>query len=160
MSKEISFSVNGDAVSVNTVPERSLLETLREDLGLTGVKYGCGEGACRSCTVLVDGRPKSSCQMTVDEASGKSLVTIEGLQSEDGTLHPIQKAFVEESALQCGYCVPGMILTAKALLDTNANPSEEQINEFMNGNLCRCTNYPYIVNAIRSAASTIGGSGA
>jgi aerobic-type carbon monoxide dehydrogenase small subunit (CoxS/CutS family) len=139
---------------VRTEPERPLLEVLREDLGLTGTKYGCGEGQCRACTVLLDGKPVSSCVTPVRLAAGKKIVTIEGLAA-NGQLHRVQRAFVEEGAMQCGYCVPGMILTAVTLLERNPRPSEAQIIEGLNGNLCRCCGYPRIVAAVRRAA---GGS--
>ena len=155
MADAIQFTINGRVESLNVDPDRSLLEVIREDLGLTGTKYGCGEGACRSCTVLIDGRPRTTCEMKVSEAAGKSLKTIEGLPPNDTELHPVQQAFIDESAMQCGFCVPGMILTATALLENYPNPSEAQIVEFMNGNICRCTNYPYILNAIKRAAAEL-----
>jgi aerobic-type carbon monoxide dehydrogenase small subunit (CoxS/CutS family) len=147
----IRFTVNGKARSVATEPERSLLEVLREDLGLTGTKYGCGEGQCRSCTVLMDGRPVVSCVTPVRAAEGKKIVTIEGLAA-NGKLHPVQQAFLDEGALQCGYCTPGMILTAAALLERTPRPTDAQIVEGMDGNLCRCNGYPRIVAAVRRAA--------
>lgn len=139
------------ARTVETPAERSLLEVLREDLGLTGAKYGCGEGQCRACTVLVDGQPVLSCLTAVGAAAGKKVVTIEGLAAGD-RLHPVQEAFVAEGAMQCGYCVPGLILTAAALLDRNPRPTEAQILDGLNGNLCRCCGYPRIVAAVRRAA--------
>ncbi len=150
---EFRFTVNGKARRVESDPDRSLLEALREDLGLTGVKYGCGEGQCRACTVLLDGRPVTSCLTPVRAAAGKKILTIEGLAS-NGKLHPVQQAFADEGAMQCGYCIPGMILTAVALLERNARPSEAQIIEGMNGNLCRCCGYPRILAAVRRAAGT------
>jgi aerobic-type carbon monoxide dehydrogenase small subunit (CoxS/CutS family) len=147
----IGFIVNGVTQSVDTEPQRTLLDVLREDLDLTGTKYGCGEGSCRSCAVLVDGRPLASCQVPIGKVEGKNVVTIEGLENGD-ELHPVQAAFIAEGAMQCGYCVPGMIVTAVALLQNNPAPSRDQIVEFMDGNLCRCCNYPNIVNAIESAA--------
>lgn len=150
----LSFTVNGEARSVETDPDRPLLDVLREDLGLTGAKFGCGEGQCRSCVVLIDGRPVTTCTTAASSAQGKKLVTIEGL-AEGGTLHPIQQAFIDEDAMQCGYCVPGMILTAAALLDTNPNPTDAEISTWMNGNLCRCCGYPSIVKAIRRAAGQL-----
>ncbi len=153
----IEFTVNGLKQSVETDTDRSLLEVLREDLELTGTKFGCGEGSCRACTVLVDGRPLASCQVPVSKADGKDLVTIEGLAQGD-TLHPVQEAFIAEQAMQCGYCVPGMILTAVALLRVNPNPTREQIVEFMDGNLCRCCNYANIVNAIETASKMMQGA--
>lgn len=155
MAESIQFTINGKVETLTVDPERPLLEVIREDLGLTGTKYGCGEGACRSCTVLIDGRPRTTCEMTVAQAAGKSLQTIEGLAPSERELHPVQQAFIDESAMQCGYCVPGMIMTAVALLENNPRPSDDQINEFMNGNICRCTNYPYIVNAIKRAAAEL-----
>lgn len=153
MSESIRFTINGRVETLEVEPDRPLLEVIREELGLTGTKYGCGEGACRSCTILIDGRPQTTCEMPVSEAAGKTLKTIEGLQPAESELHPLQESFITESAMQCGYCVPGMILSAAALLEINPNPTDNEINEFMNGNLCRCTNYPYIVNAIKRAAT-------
>lgn len=146
-----TFVVNRQSKTVTTEPERRLLDVLREDLDLTGAKYGCGEGSCRACTVLVDGRPVPSCQLPISKVEGKNVTTIEGL-AEGDTLHPIQAAFIAESAMQCGYCVPGMILMTSALLKSNAHPTRDQIVEFMNGNLCRCCNYPNILRAIERAA--------
>jgi len=143
---------------VQTDPDRPLLDVLREDLDLTGTKYGCGEGECRTCTVLLDGRAVPSCRTPVRLAEGKRITTIEGLASED-TLHPVQQAFVEENAMQCGYCIPGMILTATALLAENSHPSEADIHNAMNGNLCRCCGYSRIVTAIQRAADSRESSG-
>ncbi|MBI3696738.1 MAG: (2Fe-2S)-binding protein [Acidobacteria bacterium] len=151
MSTTFRFTINGKARSVQTDAERPLLEVLREDLGLTGVKYGCGEGQCRACTVLLDGKPVTSCLTPVSAAAGKKVVTIEGLAAGD-RLHALQQAFVDEGAMQCGYCVPGMILTAAALLERNPRPTETQIIDAMNGNLCRCCGYPRILAAVRRAA--------
>jgi len=147
----VRFTVNGKAHTVETEAERPLLEVLREDLGLTGTKYGCGEGQCRACTVLLDGRPITPCITPVRAAAGKKVVTIEGLAA-NGKLDRVRQAFVEEGAMQCGYCIPGMILTAVALLERNPRPSESQIIEGMNGNLCRCSGYPRILAAVRRAA--------
>jgi aerobic-type carbon monoxide dehydrogenase small subunit (CoxS/CutS family) len=147
----IRFTVNGKARSVETEAERPLLDVLREDLGLTGVKYGCGEGQCRACVVLMDGRPTISCVMPVRAAEGKRIVTIEGLAA-GGKLHPVQQAFVEEGAMQCGYCTPGMILSAVALLERTPRPTDAQIIEAMNGHLCRCNGYAGIIAAVRRAA--------
>lgn len=152
------MTVNGDVRTVTTDPERPLLDVLREDLGLTGTKYGCGEGECRACTVLLDGRPVTSCNTPVQKADGKRIVTIEGL-AENGALHPVQQAILDEDAMQCGYCVPGMVLTAVALLDTNPDPSDAEIVEWMNGNVCRCCGYPKIVAAIRRAAKQRSSAG-
>ncbi|GMV95468.1 MAG: oxidoreductase [Candidatus Hydrogenedentota bacterium] len=150
----ITFTLNGAAQTVETDPERLLLEVLREDLDLTGTKYGCGEGSCRSCTVLVDGRPLASCQVPIAKVEGKDLITIEGLAKGE-TLHPVQEAFIAEGAMQCGYCVPGMILTAVALLEHNPKPTRGEIVEFMDGNLCRCCNYVNIVNAVEAASKSM-----
>jgi aerobic-type carbon monoxide dehydrogenase small subunit (CoxS/CutS family) len=148
----LELKINGASRTVTTDPQRPLLDVLREDLGLTGTKYGCGEGQCRACTVLIDGRPEMSCLMPVSRAAGRNVVTIEGLAAGEA-LHPVQQAFLDEGAMQCGYCVPGMILTAVALLGTNSNPSTEQIVAAMNGNLCRCCGYPKIIAAVRRAAT-------
>lgn len=150
----ITFTLNGADQTVETDPERPLLEVLREDLDLTGTKYGCGEGSCRSCTVLVDGRPLASCQVPIAKVEGKDLITIEGLAKGE-TLHPVQEAFIAEGAMQCGYCVPGMILTAVALLEHNPKPTRGEIVEFMDGNLCRCCNYVNIVNAVEAASKSM-----
>lgn len=127
------------------------MDVLREELDLTGTKYGCGEGSCRACTVLVDGRPVASCQLAIAKVQGKEVTTIEGLAAGD-KLHAVQEAFVAENAMQCGYCTPGMVLTAVALLRTNPKPTRAQIVEWMNGNLCRCNNYSNILRAIERAA--------
>ena len=152
------FTVNGQARVVETAAERPLLEVLREDLGLTGTKYGCGEGQCRACTVLLDARPIVSCRTPVRSVAGKSITTIEGLAT-GSRLHRVQQAFLDEGAMQCGYCVPGMILRTVALLDKNANPSEQHIHEALDGNLCRCCGYPRITAAIRRAAESGAASG-
>ena len=151
---EAKFTVNGKPVSVTTDPNRSVLEILREDLQLTGTKYGCGEGACGACTVLVDGKPKFSCSTLLSEIVGKKIVTIEGLASGE-TLHPVQQAFLDEGAYQCGYCTAGMIMGAVALLEKNRKPSDEQIARGMNGHICRCGTYPKIVAAVRKAAEAM-----
>ena len=147
----IRFTVNGKAQNLETEGDRPLLEVLREDLGLTGTKYGCGEGQCRACTVLLDGRAVTSCRMPVSSVAGKKIVTIEGL-AQNGELHRVQQAFVDAQAMQCGYCVPGMVLTAVALLERNPKPTEAQIVDGMNGNLCRCCGYPNLVAAVKKAA--------
>lgn len=151
MNESLSMIVNGKQRTVTTDPARPLLEVLREEFRLTGAKYGCGEGSCRACTVLLDGKPVASCMTRVSEAKDKRIVTIEGLSNGDA-LHPVQQAFLAEGAMQCGYCVPGMILTAAALLKKNPNATERQIVEGMNGNLCRCCGFPSIVAAIHNAA--------
>ena len=152
MAVAIRLTVNGEQHEVRTDPERPLLDVLREDLKLTGTKYGCGEGQCRACTVLLDGKPVTSCRTPATNADGKTIVTIEGLAA-NGDLHPVQEAFLEKQAMQCGYCVPGMILTTVGLLEQNPHPSEEEIIEWMNGNLCRCCAYPNILLAVRQAAA-------
>ena len=148
---ETKFTVNGKDIALKTDPDRSVLEVLREDLQLTGTKYGCGEGACGACTVLVDGKPKFSCSTLVSEIAGKKITTIEGLM-KDGHLHPIQQAFLDQESFQCGYCTAGMIMAATALLDRVKKPSDEEIVKAMNGHICRCGTYPRIVAAIHKAA--------
>ena len=151
MKSKIEFRLNGRQQTINSEEQRSLLEVLREDLRLTGTKYGCGEGQCRACTVLIDDRPAQSCLTPVGSVRGRTIETIEGL-AQEGRLHLVQEAFVEESAMQCGYCVPGMIMSAVGLLRNNADPSENQIADAMNGNICRCCGYPNILKAVRRAA--------
>jgi len=148
---DVTMTVNGVQRTVSTDPERPLLDVLREDLHLTGTKYGCGEGRCGACTVLMDGKRTLACVTPVSLANRKAITTIEGLAKGD-TLHPVQEAFLEEGAIQCGYCTSGMILTAAALLQENPNPTDEQIVTGMNGNICRCNGYVKIVNAVRKAA--------
>ena len=151
MDVTLKLKINGSVRTVETDGERSLLDVLREGLRLSGTKYGCGEGQCRACTVLIDGRPVTSCRLPASNVGGKEIVTIEGLAQGD-VLHPVQEAFLQEGAMQCGYCVPGMILTATGLLATHPNPTEDQITQWMNGNLCRCCGYPRIIAAVRRAA--------
>ena len=154
MSVTVRFKVNGTLRSVTTDPERRLLDVLREELQLTGTKYGCGEGQCGACLVYLDGEPARSCLLPVKAADGKSVTTIEGLaRGED--LHPVQEAFLEEGALQCGYCTSGMILAAAALLKDKPNPADEEILAGMNGHLCRCNGYVKIVKAVRRAAAAM-----
>jgi aerobic-type carbon monoxide dehydrogenase small subunit (CoxS/CutS family) len=138
---------------VETDTRRSLLEVLREDLELTGAKYGCGEGQCRACSVLLDGQPVSSCLVRISDVKGHSVETIEGL-TDSGRLHPIHEAFMKEGAMQCGYCVPGMIVNTAGLLRRNPSPSEPEIVEALNGNLCRCCGYVNIVKAVKRAAQS------
>jgi aerobic-type carbon monoxide dehydrogenase small subunit (CoxS/CutS family) len=153
------LNVNGRSHSVEVESDRTLLGVLRDDLGLTGAKYGCGEAQCGACTVLVDGMMTRSCVTRVGTLEGKQIVTIEGLE-KDGKLHPLQEAFLEADALQCGYCTSGMIMSAMALLKRTPNPTEEETVRFMNGNVCRCGTYPRIVNAIRIASTKMkGGAG-
>src|SRR5208283_2490486 len=150
---KVTLRVNGETYDLLTYPHRTLLEVLREDLQFTGAKESCGEGACGSCTVLVDGLPVRSCLLLALEAEGRDITTIEGLAT-GGKLHPIQEAFVEHHAIQCGVCTPGMILTAKALLDETPEPTEEEIRGALAGNICRCTGYAKIVEAIKAVAAT------
>jgi carbon-monoxide dehydrogenase small subunit len=149
---QLKFQLNGKAVEVECEAEETLAEVLRERLNLTGTKLSCEVQVCGACTVLLDGLPVSSCTLLAYEARGKNVVTIEGLAQPDGTLHPIQQAFLDEFAFQCGFCTPGMILTAKALLDENPKPSREEIVHYMDGNICRCTGYVSIVAAIQRTA--------
>jgi carbon-monoxide dehydrogenase small subunit len=149
--RAITLSVNKEIIDVMANPNRTLLEVLRDDLHLTGTKESCGEGVCGSCTVLVDGAPVRSCLTLVVVLEGKEITTIEGLNDGE-KLHPIQEAFVNHHAIQCGFCSPGMILTAYALLKENPNPSDEEIKRAISGNVCRCTGYAKIVEAIKSLA--------
>jgi len=152
LKRLIELKVNGESYDVAVEPRRTLLEVLREQLGLTGTKEGCDAGDCGTCTVLLDGKPVPSCLVLAIDAQGKDIVTIEGLAS-GSELHPIQKAFVDYGAIQCGFCSPGVILTAKALLDSNPNPSEAEVRKAISGNLCRCTGYVKIIEAIMVAAA-------
>jgi carbon-monoxide dehydrogenase small subunit len=151
VTSTLELHVNGQVHAVAAHPAERLLDVLRERLGLTGTKEGCGTGQCGACTILLDGRPVASCMMFVADAVGHELLTIEGL-SPDGKLHPLQAAFVEHGAVQCGFCTPGMILAAKALLDRNPRPTDEEIDYALAGNLCRCTGYQKIREAIQSVA--------
>jgi aerobic-type carbon monoxide dehydrogenase small subunit (CoxS/CutS family) len=157
MEATIEFKLNGKPVSMTVDGGRMLLWVLRCDLNLTGSKYGCGEGHCGSCTVLVDGTPVRSCQTPVADVQGKEVLTIEGLAGEDGTLHPLQKAFMEHDALQCGFCTPGMILRAVNLLQNNPQPSRTEIIQHMDQSFCRCGSHTRIVQAIESAARQMSG---
>jgi len=156
MEKNIRFNLNGKVVNVTSSPDRMLLWILRSDLEHSGAKYSCGEGFCGACTVLVNEKPVLSCQFPVQSVEGKEVLTIEGLQ-KNGELHPLQKAFMQHNALQCGYCTPGMILTAYAMLLKNPRPSAKDIVDTMEGNLCRCGIYNRIIQAIQSAARTMRG---
>jgi aerobic-type carbon monoxide dehydrogenase small subunit (CoxS/CutS family) len=155
MAEPIRFRVNDRATSLPVDPDRTLLWLLRTELGLTGAKYGCGAGLCGACTVLVDGEAVRSCTYPARRIEGRSVTTIEGL-AVGGRLHPLQEAFAAHDALQCGYCTPGMILTAHALLARNARPTRDEIIEFMDANLCRCGSYQRIVQAIEAAAAAGG----
>ncbi|MEW5724544.1 MAG: (2Fe-2S)-binding protein [Thermodesulfobacteriota bacterium] len=154
----IKLTVNGRAEELLAAPNQTLTGLLREDLGLTGVKHGCGVGDCGCCTVLLDGEPVNSCLVLAAQADGREVTTIEGLADGD-KLHPLQQAFVEKGAIQCGFCTPGMILSAKALLDKKKRPSETEIRTALSGNLCRCTGYQKIVEAVEEAARKQGGRG-
>ena len=156
VDKTVSFDLNGKNVSFNVDDNRSLLWVLRTDLGLTGTKFGCGEGWCRVCNVLVDGKVRASCQTSVKEAAGRRVVTIEGL-SKDGKLHPLQEAFIRHDAVQCGFCTPGMIIRAAGLLAENPEPTRREIVEGMEENLCRCGAHVRIVEAIETAARELKG---
>jgi carbon-monoxide dehydrogenase small subunit len=152
MAREISFVFNGNNLKMMVEDHWTLLYLIREELGYTGTKEGCGSGECGACTVIVDGNAVNSCLYLAAEVDGKGLFTIEGLAASDGTLHPIQQAFVENGGIQCGFCSPGMIMSAKALLDENPNATEEEIKEAITGNLCRCTGYVQIIDSIKSAS--------
>jgi aerobic-type carbon monoxide dehydrogenase small subunit (CoxS/CutS family) len=154
MPNPIEIEVNGKRYPIHYDPETPLLYVLRDDLGLTGSKYGCGEGQCGSCTVLIAGQPRRSCQIPVSAAVGKSVTTIEGLE-KDARLHPVQQAFIDAGAFQCAYCTPGMIMSSVGLLQTNSNPSSEEIAQFLQGNICRCGTQPRIVAAVHQAAKTM-----
>ncbi len=151
MRQLIKLKVNGVEEEISIEPWWSLARVLREELRLTGVKVGCDEGMCGSCTVLVDGKAVKSCLYLATKAKGREILTIEGLRGKNGELHPLQEAFIEHFAVQCGYCTPGMILAAKALLDENSNPTEEEVKEWLSGNLCRCTGYTKIIEAVLAA---------
>lgn len=148
MRQEIDVKINGAGVSLTVEPGRTLLQVLRDDLGLTGTKEGCGTGECGACTVLLDNEPVRSCLLLAVDANGREVTTIEGL-SVGGQPHKVQQAFADVGAVQCGFCTPGMVLVAKALLDTNPSPTEQEIREAISGNLCRCTGYAKIVKAIQ-----------
>lgn len=152
MKMTLNFKVNKRNYSILVDPKKTLLDVLREDLKLTGTKKGCGSGECGACTVLVDGVSVNSCMSFAMELEGKEILTIEGLAPKSGDIHPIQQAFVDHGAIQCGFCSPGMIVSTTAILDKYDKPTEEQIREGISGNLCRCTGYVKIVDAIKSLA--------
>jgi carbon-monoxide dehydrogenase small subunit len=152
MQQRIRLNVNGESFEVYVPVHKTLLEVLREDLGLTGTKHGCELGECGTCTVLVDGEPTLSCLALPIELDGHAILTVEGL-AENGALHPLQRAFAELGAAQCGYCTPGILVTAKALLDHNPHPSPDEIRQGLAGNLCRCTGYTKIIQAVELAGS-------
>jgi aerobic-type carbon monoxide dehydrogenase small subunit (CoxS/CutS family) len=154
--KQISIEVNGETHELLVKPSATLLDIIREDLGLTGVKEGCGEGECGACTVLMDGLAVNACLILAVEANGKHITTIEGL-AYGGELHPIQQAFVDIGGLQCGFCTPGMILSTKALLDKNQDPTDLEIRKGLEGNFCRCTGYTKIIESVKVAAQKMRG---
>lgn len=155
----IELNINGRIYEVPVDPRDLLVDVIRKKVGLTGTKKGCGQGDCGACTVLIDGKPVLSCITLAIACQGKKITTIEGLVAEDGSLHPIQQSFVDHGAVQCGFCTPGMILTTKALLDRNPRPSKEEIKRGIAGNICRCTGYKKIVEAIGAAAETMSAEG-
>lgn len=155
-SAHIRLTLNGEATDVSFAPYKTLLEVLREDLGHTGTKHGCELGECGACAVLLDGKPVLSCLLLALECDGKNVLTVEGLDV-DGKLHPLQDAFADLGAAQCGYCTPAILVTAKALLDQSSNPSRDQIREALSGNLCRCTGYQQIFEAVEAAIVRIAG---
>jgi carbon-monoxide dehydrogenase small subunit len=152
MKKTIHFTLNGELTEVEIEPHLTLLQVLRDKLELTGTKEGCGMGECGACTILMNGKTVNSCIIPALEAEGKEVLTIEGLTDAQGNLHPVQKAFIEHGAIKCGFCTPGMVLSAKALLDENAKPTEEEIRTGIAGNLCRCTGYLQIIEAIKAVS--------
>ncbi|WP_326907514.1 (2Fe-2S)-binding protein [Sedimentibacter sp. MB31-C6] len=152
--QEIKFILNGENVTVKVNPNETLLKVLREKLGMTGTKEGCGEGECGACTVIFDSRPVNSCIIPAAKVNGKEVLTIEGL-SKNGELHPIQEAFIEAGAIQCGFCTPGVVLSAKAILDKYDDPDEETIKDELSGHLCRCTGYLQFYDAIKLAVEKI-----
>jgi aerobic carbon-monoxide dehydrogenase small subunit len=152
---QVSFYVNGHRERADVEPRRTLADALREDLGLTGTHLGCEQGVCGACTVLLDGEPVRSCLMLAVQADGCSLTTVEGLAADDGELHPLQRAFAGYHGLQCGFCTPGFLISALHLLTENPDPSREEIRAGLSGNICRCTGYAGIVDAVRQAAITI-----
>lgn len=154
MQNALELKVNGIPRTVGAVPRRTLLWALREDLDLTGSKYGCGEGKCGACTVLLDGRPARSCLVQVEAAAGKEITTVEGLE-KDGKLHPVQEAFLAAGAMQCGYCIPGMVLSVVALLSRTPKPEDNEVLRALEGNICRCGTYPRILEAVRIAAKAM-----
>jgi len=158
MKQQIRLRVNGEDYEVFIEPHKFLSDVLREELNLTGVKEGCQTGECGTCTVLIDGETVRSCLTLTVQVGDREVTTIEGM-AKDGELHPIQQAFIDHFAIQCGYCTPGMVLTTKALLDRNPDPTEEEVREALSGNLCRCTGYVQIVEAVLAAKETVSGGG-
>lgn len=156
MKRDISLKVNGIEYSLNVETHRTLVEVLRETLGLTGTKKSCNEGECGACTVLIDNKPAASCLVLAVEVQGKEITTIEGL-AEGTKLHPLQEAFVKHMAIQCGFCTPGMVMVAKAFLDENPKPTPDEVRKAISGNLCRCTGYQQIVDAVMAASVALRG---
>ena len=152
---QVSFSINGHREQIDVEPRRTLADALRDDLGLTGTHLGCEQGVCGACTVLLDGEPVRSCLMLAVQADGSSLTTVEGLASESGDLHPLQQAFADCHGLQCGFCTPGFLISALHLLTENPDPTREDIRAGLSGNICRCTGYVGIVDAVRQAAAAL-----
>lgn len=150
----IEFTLNGAKKKVTVPSNMTLVHMLRDELGLTGTKIGCDKGECGACTVLINGRSINSCLVLAAQVDGREVTTIEGME-KNGRVHPIQEAFIEEGAVQCGYCIPGMVMSAKALLDKNPGPTDEEIKVGISGNLCRCTGYTKIINAVRAAAEKL-----
>jgi aerobic-type carbon monoxide dehydrogenase small subunit (CoxS/CutS family) len=155
MRYEATLNVNGVGYPVEIEPGRSLLSVLRSEVGLTGSKEGCDDSECGACMVLLDGRPVNSCSYLALQADGREVTTIEGMAAADGELHPLQRAFLDQGGVQCGFCTPGMLISAKALLDSNPQPSEDEIRLALSGNLCRCTGYSGIVRAVQTAAQEL-----
>ncbi|MGB9023151.1 MAG: (2Fe-2S)-binding protein [Candidatus Bathyarchaeia archaeon] len=158
MKHMVKFQVNGEQTAIDVEPTKTLLDVLREDLFLTGTKRGCDSGECGACTVLLNGQAVHSCLILAAELEGQDVLTIEGLSKNPKELHPLQKAFIEKGAVQCGFCTPGLMMSAKALLDRNPNPTEEEVRHSISGNLCRCTGYSKIVDAILTAGEEIRGN--
>ncbi len=152
MGREISFRLNDNDLTIEVQDHWTLLHLLREELGLQGTKEGCGSGECGACTVIIDSTAINACLYLAAEADGKQILTIEGLAASDGTLHPIQQSFVENGGIQCGFCSPGMILSTKALLEENPNPSEDEIKHALAGNICRCTGYVQIIESVKAVS--------
>ena len=154
---KVNLNINGRHEQVDVEPRRTLVDAIREDVGLTGTHVGCEQGVCGACTVLVDGRPVRSCLVLAVQSEGASITTIEGLAGDDGTMHPVQRAFRDKHGLQCGFCTPGMLMSALDLLHREIEPSRERIREEMSGNICRCTGYVGIVDAVEQAGSEMNG---
>ncbi|NOZ87084.1 MAG: (2Fe-2S)-binding protein [Deltaproteobacteria bacterium] len=156
MKKLLELTVNRVQRQIAVEPTETLLDVLREDLGLTGTKHGCGEGDCGACTVLLDGQPVNSCLVLALQANGREVTTIEGVAADHDRLHPVQQSFVDLGAIQCGFCTPGMVISAVSLLQSNPKPTEEEVRQALSGNLCRCTGYQKIVEAVLDAAEKMG----